>query len=620
MAILNKQYLFHLMPGLANLLKYQRGWFSYDLRAGLSVAAVALPVAIAYAELTGVSPIVGLYACILPMIAYAIFGSSRQLIIGPDAATCAIIAAVVAPLAKGNPHIYLQLVIMMTIMTGIWCLIASKLHLGALADLLSRPILTGLLNGVAITIITGQLSKVVGYESSANQLIERIIELPSDILTTHWPTLATSIVTLLLLLLFKRLTPKLPATLIVMIIMTTLAAFFAERVGIEVTGRFTDKVEDIDIKNFQPGLLRDLLVPSLNLALVSFVSLMLTARSFASKNRYEIDANAEFRALGIANIVSGLSQGFAVSGASSRTAVNDSIGGKTQLVSIIAALCIAFVLFFLTSPLQYIPIPSLGVVLIFATWSLIDFKSIRKLRRRNKEAFMLAVFTVVMVLLVGVIAGIGLAVLVGLMQFLRIIFRPTESLLGADADGRIHTLSRSGVVEPIKDTIIYRFNSPLTYFNVAYFKRRILHLVENENTENQDSVKWVVVDAVSALTHPDVSVIASLKELKQELADENISILLAGRKTELTKWLRIEEKKNSDWLLFPDLYLAVRYIQSIEQSTENEINRKDEGEVNEPSTLDRAIENSNVNLQLDQDDEITHPSINEDSNNIPKEV
>lgn len=570
MAILSKQTMKQLMPGLFHIMTYERSWLSADLRAGLSVAAVALPVAIAYAELTGVSPIIGLYACILPMIAYAIFGSSRQLIIGPDAATCAIIAAVVAPLARGNPQIYVQLVIIMTIMTGVWCLIASKLHLGALADLLSRPILTGLLNGVAITIITGQLSKVIGYQSSADQFIERIIAFPLDVLTLHWPTFITSILTLALLLLFRKLTPRLPAPLIVMVIMTTLAAFFADKIGIKMTGNVAEIKTDLGLEKFSPSLLRELLVPSLNLALVSFVSLMLTARSFASKNGYEIDANAEFRALGIANIMSGISQGFAVSGASSRTAVNDSLGGKTQLVSVIAALCIAFVLFFLTSPLKYIPVSSLGVVLMYATWTLIDFKSIKKLRRRNKEAYLLALFTVIMVLFVGVIAGIGLAVIVGLMQFLRIIFRPTESLLGSDTDGRIHTLKPENGVTPVDNTIIYRFNSPLTYFNVAYFKKRILNLVEPDDSGANGEVKWVIIDAVVSFTHPDVSVIASLKELKQDLNRHGIALLLAGRKTELIKWLRVEEKKNSDWLLFNDLYLAVRYVQSKDQSEQED--------------------------------------------------
>lgn len=193
-----------LTPGLTHLLGYQRSWLKPDIRAGLSVAAVALPVAIAYAELAGVSPVVGLYSCILPMVAYALFGSSRQLIVGPDAATCAVIAAVVTPLAAGNMERHWQLTIMMTAMMGGWCLLASRFKLGALADLLSRPILSGLLNGVAITIMVDQIGKVLGFTVRPAQLIERIYALPGNLLHSDWLTMAVSLLTLVTLLGFKN--------------------------------------------------------------------------------------------------------------------------------------------------------------------------------------------------------------------------------------------------------------------------------------------------------------------------------------------------------------------------------------------------------------------------------
>ncbi len=181
------------MPGLKNLLAYDKSWLKHDVKAGLSVAAVALPVAIAYAELAGVGAIVGLYSCVLPMLAYALFGSSRQLIVGPDATTCAVIAAVVVPLSAGNPELHWQLTIVMTVMMGGWCLLASKFRLGALADLLSHPILTGLLNGVAVTIIVGQLGKVLGITLDEEQVIEKIIALPGRLSEIHLLTLGISI-------------------------------------------------------------------------------------------------------------------------------------------------------------------------------------------------------------------------------------------------------------------------------------------------------------------------------------------------------------------------------------------------------------------------------------------
>ncbi|EPC5389159.1 SulP family inorganic anion transporter [Serratia liquefaciens] len=553
-----------LTPGLTHLLGYQRSWLKPDIRAGLSVAAVALPVAIAYAELAGVSPVVGLYSCILPMVAYAFFGSSRQLIVGPDAATCAVIAAVVTPLAAGNMERHWQLTIMMTAMMGAWCLLASRFKLGALADLLSRPILSGLLNGVAITIMVDQIGKVLGFGVHPAQLIERIYALPGNLMHSDVLTMAVSLLTLVTLIGFKKWRPNWPAPLFAIV----LAAFVTwagglQQHGVVTVGGFSDVLPIVQWPDFQPGLLRDMVIPALNLAVVSFVSMMLTARSFAAKNGYEVNADAEFRALGLVNIVSALSQGFAISGADSRTAVNDANGGKSQLVSIIAAGVIAFVLLFLMAPLQFIPVAGLGVVLMYAAWSLLDIRGIWIMRRRNAQAFRLAMFTFLCVLLVGVISGIGLAVLLGLMQFLRTVFRPTEQLLGVNDEGMIHSMGNNNGIKPVPGVMMYRFNSPLTYFNVAYFKRRILNLVDSTPFQP----RWVVVDAVASFTHADISVLAAIDELKRDLLRRNVKLVLAGRRTELTRWFRINRVgRDRELILVPDLYLALKLIQSKEQA------------------------------------------------------
>ncbi|MCK8539047.1 SulP family inorganic anion transporter [Yersinia ruckeri] len=560
------------MPGLTHLMTYERAWLKPDLRAGLSVAAVALPIAIAYAELTGVSAAVGLYSCILPMIAYAFFGSSRQLIVGPDAATCAVIAAVVAPLAMGNKEVHWQLTIMMTLMMGSWCLVASRFKLGALADLLSRPILTGLLNGVAITIIVDQLGKVFGFMTRSPQLIERVMALPHNLLHSHLPTVAIAALTFIILVGVKWLRPNWPAPLFAIVIATLVTwAANLQQFGVDAVGGFDGGLPIVHWPEFKPGLLRDMVIPALNLAVVSFVSMMLTARSFASKNGYEVDADAELRALGVTNIVSALSQGFAISGASTRTAVNNANHGKSQLVSIIAALAIAVVLFFLTAPLQFIPVAALGVILIYAAWSLLSFKSIWQLRKRNIQAFSLAIFTFISVVLVGVISGIGLAVLLGLLQFLRTVFRPTEQLLGVNSEGMIHSMGNNNGIKAVPGVMIYRFNSPLTYFNVAYFKRRILNLVDS----TPHPADWVVIDAVASFTYADISVLAAVDELKRDLKQRNIKLVLAGRRTELTRWFRLNRLKSQDHdlILVPDLYLALKLIQSkqrVEERTESE--------------------------------------------------
>ncbi|MER2472355.1 SulP family inorganic anion transporter [Photorhabdus laumondii] len=556
------------MPGLGNFSHYRKEWFSHDLRAGLSVAAVALPVAIAYAELMGISAIIGLYACILPMFAYALFGTSRQLIVGPDAATCAVIAAAVAPLVFDNEDVRWQLTIVMTLMTGIWCVLASHFRLGAFADFLSKPILKGLMNGVALTIIVDQLAKVFGFAGVPVGLIERVIALPAKLMSTHLPTLAMSVAMVLILLTVRFLRPTWPGPLLAMVLATYISwQFDLEKYGIQIVGSVSGGgLPVVPMPDFQPGIMRELVIPSLNLAVISFVSFMMTARSFASKNGYQIDADCELRALGIANIASALSQGFAVSAASSRTAVNDAIGGKTQLVSVIAATIILLVLLFMTNFLSYIPLSSLGVVLIYSASSLLGLRQIWSLRKRNHPAFTLSLFTLIAVLVVGLINGVGFAVLLGLLQFLRIIFRPTDQLLGVNDQGMIHSINHGNDIKPIDGVMMYRFNSPLTYFNVSYFKKRVLQHVDRiqKISKTQKRPGWLVVDAAVSFTHDDVSVFAAIDELINELKVRDITLVLAGRRTELTRWIKQNKLRSSDddLIVVPDLYFAVRMIQS----------------------------------------------------------
>ncbi len=567
------------MPGLGNFSHYRKEWFSHDLRAGLSVAAVALPVAIAYAELMGISAIIGLYACILPMFAYALFGTSRQLIVGPDAATCAVIAAAVAPLVFDNEDVRWQLTIVMTLMTGIWCVLASHFRLGAFADFLSKPILKGLMNGVALTIIVDQLAKVFGFAGVPAGLIERVIALPAKLMGTHLPTLAMSVATVLILLAVRFLRPTWPGPLLAMVLATYLSwQFGLEKYGIQIVGSVSGGgLPVVPVPDFQPGIMRELVIPSLNLAVISFVSFMMTARSFASKNGYQIDADCELRALGIANIASALSQGFAVSAASSRTAVNDAIGGKTQLVSVIAATIILLILLFMTSFLAYIPLSSLGVVLIYSASSLLDLRRIWSLRKRNHQAFTLSLFTLISVLVVGLINGVGFAVLLGLLQFLRTIFRPTDQLLGVNDQGMIHSINHGNDIKPIDGVMMYRFNSPLTYFNVSYFKKRVLQHVDRIQKLNktQKHPGWLVVDAAVSFTHDDVSVFAAIDELINELKVRDITLVLAGRRTELTRWIKQNKLQSSDddLIVAPDLYFAVRMIQSKPEWYSNYIKR-----------------------------------------------
>ncbi len=549
--------LYNFMPGLQTLFNYQRQWLADDMRAALSVAAVALPVAIAYAQLTGVNAAVGLYSCILPMMLYALFGTSKQLIIGPDAATCAVIAAVVTPLAAGDSFKHWQLVITMTAMTGIWCFIASRFKLGVLADFLSKPILMGLLNGVAITIIVSQFSKVFGFTFDERYLLERLGGVPTYLSQTHIPTLLMALLTLSAYFAFKRIKPSWPASMLAITLAATLVWLFnLEQFEIKTIGVVTGGLPIFNPPMFDIGVIRELVVPALNLAIVSFVSMMLTARSFAAKNGYDINPDKEFRALGIANLASALSQGFAVSGADSRTAVNDNAGGKTQLVSIIAAVIIAIIALFLTAPLEYIPSAALGIVLIIASIHLIDLKTLWQLKFKDKQAFYLALTTLFAVLFIGVIPGITLAVLLGLFQFIRSVMRPSDTILGIDAKGVVRSLDETDKAKAIQGVFIYRFNSPLTYFNVGYFKRRLLE----QYARQKDDIECVIIDAVPCFTHLDLSVMSMLADLDVIFKKRHIRLELAGRKRQLLAWFKtagITSGKEGIYV-HSDLYIALQ--------------------------------------------------------------
>ncbi|MBT1445864.1 SulP family inorganic anion transporter [Shewanella sp. JM162201] len=553
------------MPGLASFKDYRKEWFKDDLRAAFSVSAVALPVGIAYAQLTGVNPLVGLYSCVLPMLVYALFGTSRQLIVGPDAATCAVIAAVVTPLAAGDSTKHWQLVMTMTAMTGIWCLIASRFKLGILADFLSKPILMGLINGVAITIIVGQASKVLGFSFDERYLLDRLAAAPNYLSEIHWATLAMSLSAVLVFLVVKRFRPGWPAAMIVIAASTTVAWLFGlEKFDVALVGDVTVNLTSLQMPAFDIGIARELVMPALNLAMVSFVSMMLTARSFAAKNGYDIDPDKEFRALGLANLASAFSQGFAVSGADSRTAVNDASGGKTQLVSLIAALVIGLIAWLFTAPLAFIPQAALGVVLVVASWSLIDLKNLWRLRTRDRRAFLLALTTFVAVLLIGVIPGITLAVLLGLFQFLQVVMRPSDQCLGLDSKGTLRSLDGTDKAAAVPGVFIYRFNSPLTYFNASYFKRRLLEKIAAES----ETPQVVIIDAVPCFTHPDISVMAMLSDLFHLLKRKQIRLILAGRKRQLMSWCEAQGIPTGEGglLVRSDLYLALKMSQSYKQA------------------------------------------------------
>ncbi len=418
-------------PGLAVLLRYDPAWLPRDVVAGLSVAAIALPVGIAYADLTGVPATIGIYAAIFPLVPYALLGSSRQLILGPDAATCIMVAASLAPLAQGDPERYLALLPVLTLITGVLYVVASIGRLGFFASFLSQPILTGYLNGIAIVIIVGQLPKLLGYPSEAGEPLPRLLEFVQRLYQSHWPTVLLGLVLLAGLIALRRVAPNVPAALAVVVAgIAAVAIFDLQATGVKVTGPVPAGLPTPTWTWFDPATYRGLFSDAAGILLISFTGGVLTAKSFARRNHYEIDANQELIALGAANLAVGLGQGFPVTGADSRTAVNDTMGGRSQLVGIVAAGAMLLVLLLLTGPLSLVPSTALAAVILVSAVGLFDITGLRLLLGMSRREGLLSAATTLGVLVLGVLPGVVLAVVLSLFWLLATAMRPKDAVLG----------------------------------------------------------------------------------------------------------------------------------------------------------------------------------------------
>ena len=416
---------------MAALLRYEPSWLPRDLAAGLSVAAIALPVGIAYAELAGVPAAIGIYAAIFPLVPYALLGSSRQLILGPDAATCIMVAASLGPLAHGDPARYLALLPVLTLITGALYVVAALARLGFFANFLSQPILTGYLNGVATVIIVGQLPKLLGYPSEADEVLPRLLELVERADQSHLAAAALGLVLLAGLVALRRFAPALPAPLLAVAAgIAAVAALDLGSRGVALAGPVPAGLPALSWTWFDAPTYRSLFGDAAGILLISFTSGVLTAKSFARRNRYEIDANQELLALGAANLAVGLGQGFPVTGADSRTAVNDAVGGRTQLAAIVAAGAMLLVLLTLTGPLALVPTTALAAVILVSAAGLFDIAGLRLLLAMSRREGLMSIATTVGVLALGVLPGVVLAVVLSLFWLLATAMRPKDAVLG----------------------------------------------------------------------------------------------------------------------------------------------------------------------------------------------
>jgi high affinity sulfate transporter 1 len=516
------------LPIATWLPAYKKAWLRVDVLAGVSVAAVAIPIAIAYAKLAGVPPVYGLYSSLLPLVIYAILGSSRQLVIAPDAATCAIVFAVVAPLAGQDPARSLTLTAALSILAGVLCVVAGFARLGFLTNFLARPILTGYLNGIALCIITGQLGTLFGFSLAPAGFFRLLWEFLSRLGETHLPTLLLGLAMLALQLVLARVAPKLPGPLAAVLlgIAASVAFGFADH-GIRILGAIPAGLPYPRLPGPRPGDWQPLLAGAAGLALISYNSAMVTAKGFAAKNHYDIDSNQEFLALGAANVGSGLLGGFAVSGADSRTAMNDSMGGKSQVVGLVAAIVIGLTLVFFTGPLGWLPVVVLSAVLIKAAFGLFDWSSLFELRRVSPPEFWLCVVTLLGVITVGVLPGVVVAVVLAMLMVLTRASHPHDAVLGrVPGTQQFGDLTTHPGAQPLPGLVMYRFDGPLLFFNSDHFRERVRAVV----TAAPKPVRHVLVDA-ETMPYVDVTGAAVLDQVRADLESAGLALALVGAKS-----------------------------------------------------------------------------------------
>jgi high affinity sulfate transporter 1 len=512
-------------PICAQLASYRSGWLQRDVTAGLAIAAVALPIGVAYPAIAGLPPEVGLYASILSLLGYAIFGSSRQLIVGPDAATLTILGASLSQVAAaGAEQQRIIAAAAFAVAVGIVCLLAGVLRLGFLANFLSRPILTGYLCGISLTLLVGQIGRLTTVTLQSKGLLRPLIELSGKLAQIHAPTLLLGMGIFLLLRLLRWWSPRLPGPLIAVVLGILLSYVFnLEPAGISLVGKVPAILPSLSLPMPQGVDLGDLVQDAFGIFIVSFGSGIITARSFGARNRYRVDPNRELFGFGAANIASGLFGGFPVTGADSRTAINDAVGGRTQVAGLVAAAALICVLVALTDVMKYLPVAVLGAVIASAALDLFDATGLRRLWQTSHVEFLFALIAMLGVIGFGVLGGVLIAIVATAAYLLARVSHPRDALLGRIPGQDIfYKLHREPRAKAVPGLAVYLVEGSLVFFNVDYVKDRIGWIVDRL----PPSTRWFILDA-GAVTTIDSTAAAMLGEINEEFSRRDLRLGLA---------------------------------------------------------------------------------------------
>jgi SulP family sulfate permease len=546
-------------PGLSTLRGYRRGWLRGDVVAGITVAAYAVPQVMAYAELAGLPPVVGLYAIMVPLAIYSFLGSSRQLSVGPESTTALLTAAAIGPLAAGDPARYAALASILALVVAAYCLLAWVLRLGFVADLLSRPVLVGYLTGVAVTMIVGQLGTITGVDVSGDSVAARVVSFVSNLGTIDLATTVLSASVLVLLLVLQSRWPRVPGPLVAVLLASAVVAAAGWESTIEVVGQVPFGLPDLVFPTITSGDLGLLALPALGVMIVGYTDNVLTARSFAARRHEEIDANQELLALGTANLGASVTQGFPVSSSGSRTALGSSAGSQTQLASLVTLGAIVATLFAFRGVLEYFPLAALGALVVYAALQLVDTEAFGALWRFRGAEFALAVSTTVVVLVADILLGVLIAVGLSVLELLYRVARPHDAIEGlVPGLAGMHDIDDYPDAQLVPGLLVYRYDSPLFFANAADFRRRALRSVARVE-QDHGPVRWLLLNTESYV-EVDSTAVDILEQLRRELGARGIELALARVKQDLAVQLDragLLEKIGPD-RMFPTLPTAVQ--------------------------------------------------------------
>lgn len=524
-----RKRLFHRLPGLATLRDYDARWLRSDIVAGIVLSTMLVPVGVAYAVASGLPAINGLYATIVPLIAYAIFGPSRVLVLGPDSSLTPIILGVVLPLSAGDPQRAVALGSAMALVSGAACILAGTVRLGFITELLSKPIRYGFMNGIALAVLISQLPKLFGFSIESTGPLRDLWEIGRNVLVgkANWAATALGVGTLAVILVLKA-HKRMGAILVAMICAIVVADWFdlSQHFGVTVLGAVPQGLPQFSIPWLQSADIVPVLEGGLAVAIVSFTDTSVLSRTFAARTGRHVDPNQEMVGLGSANFATGFFLGFPISSSASRTPVAEAAGAKTQVTGLVGALIVALVIIAAPQLFKDLPYSALAAVVISAAIGLFEFRDLAKIYRIQRWEFWLSVLCTAAVATFGAIPGIGIAVLVAITQFLWAGWRPHWAVLGKThgIDG-YHDVKRYPEAQRIPGLILFRWDAPLFFANAEYFSQCVLEAIAASPTP----VRRVIVTS-EPITSVDVTSADTLTELDAALRAQNVELCFAELK------------------------------------------------------------------------------------------